>query len=114
MRKFMKKKDTIKSQREFSNIIKNSEFFKTNEFTIYYKENNLNKKRFGIDVSTKLGNAIVRNRLKRQTREIINKLNYLFKNNQDYIIMIRKGSLSTSFSIRLKNLEDKLNNYYEN
>ncbi len=110
----MKKKDTIKSQREFSNIIKNSEFFKTNEFTIYYKENNLNKKRFGIAVSSKLGNAVVRNRLKRQTREIINKLNYLFKNNQDYIIMIRKGSLSTSFSIRLKNLEDKLNNYYEN
>ena len=110
----MKKKDTIKSQREFSNIIKNSEFFKTNEFTIYYKENNFNKKRFGIAVSSKLGNAVVRNRLKRQTREIINKLNYLFKNNQDYIIMIRKGSLSTSFSIRLKNLEDKLNKNYEN
>ena len=39
---------------DFSNPIKNSKFLKTNEFVIYYKENNLAKKRFGIAISNKI------------------------------------------------------------
>ncbi|MBQ3021589.1 MAG: ribonuclease P protein component [Bacilli bacterium] len=104
----MKKKDVIKPKEEFNDLIKNGKFIKNNEFVIYYKENNLNKKRFGIAISTKLGKAVVRNKLKRQTREIIDKLNYFFKNNMDYIIMIRKGSLETTFHDRIKNLENIL------
>lgn len=104
----MKKIEMIKSKQEFSNLIKNSKFFKTKEFVIYYKENNLSKKRFGIAISNKIGNAVKRNKLKRQTREIVDKLKSLFKNNTDYIIMIRKDSLETSFIERLENLEKKL------
>ena len=104
----MKKTETIKSKQEFSNLIKNAKFFKTKEFVIYYKENNLEKKRFGIAISNKIGNAVTRNKLKRQTREIIDKTKTLFKNNTDYIIMIRKGCLETSFKSRLDNLQKKL------
>ena len=101
----MKKTETIKSKQEFSNLIKNSKFLKTKEFVIYYKENNLEKKRFGIAISNKIGNAVTRNKLKRQTREIIDSLNYLFKNNKDYIIMIRTGCLDSSFELKKNNLE---------
>ena len=101
----MKKKDTIKSQKEFTLLIKNGKFIKNNDYVIYYKENNLNKKRFGIAISNKIGNAVTRNKLKRQTREIIDILNSLFKNNTDYIIMVRKGCLNTVFHERLNNLE---------
>ena len=104
----MKKSEMIKSKKEFSNLIKNSKFIKNNEYVVYYKENNLNKKRFGIAISNKIGNAVIRNKLKRQTREIIDKLKTLFKNNRDYIIMIRKGCLETTFDKKLKSLEKKL------
>ena len=104
----MKKREIIKSKDEFSNLIKNSKFLKTKEFVIYYKENNLNKKRFGIAISNKIGNAVIRNKLKRQTREIIDSLNSLFKNNKDYIIMIKKGCLDSSFKDKKENLEKKL------
>ena len=104
----MKKNEIIKSKKEFSNLIKNSKYIKTNEFVIYYNINNLQQKRFGIAISNKIGNAVIRNKLKRQTREIIDKLKTLFKNNTDYIIMIRKGCLDTSFKNRLDNLEKKL------
>ena len=104
----MKRKDTIKSQKEFSTLIKTGKFIKTKDYVIYYKDNNLNKIRFGIAISTKIGNAVTRNRLKRQTREIIYKLNSLFKNNKDYIIMIRKGCLDTSFKKKFDNLENSL------
>ena len=104
----MKKREIIKSKKDFSNIIKTSKFIKTNEYVIYYKENNLNTTRFGIAISNKIGNAVTRNKLKRQTREIIDKLKTLFKNNTDYIIMIRKGCLETIFDKKLRSLEKKL------
>ena len=104
----MKKREIIKSKKEFSNLIQNSKFIKTKEFVIYYKDNNINKKRFGIAISNKVGNAVTRNKLKRQTREIIDKLKTLFQNNKDYIIMIRKGCLESSFDSKLKSLENKL------
>ena len=104
----MKKKDIIKSQKEFNLLIKTGNFIKNNDYVIYYKDNNLSKIRYGIAVSNKLGNAVTRNKLKRQTKEIVDKLNYLFKNNKDYIIMIRKGSLENTFQDRLEKLEKLL------
>jgi len=104
----MKKKDIIKSQKEFNLLIKTGRFIKNDDYVIYYKDNNLLKQRYGVAVSTKLGNAVIRNKLKRQTKEIIDKLNYLFKNNKDYIIMIRKGCLESSYQERLLKLEKLL------
>ena len=104
----MKKKDIIKSRDEYSNLIKNGKFIKTKDYVIYYLNNNLDKKRFGLAISNKIGNAVTRNKLKRQTREIIDSLNSLFKNNKDYIIMIRKGCLDSNFKEKKENLENKL------
>ena len=101
----MKKKEIIKKSKDFTELITNSKYLKTNEYIIYYKDNNLDKKRFGIAISNKIGNAVTRNKLKRQTREIIDKLKYLFKNNMDYIIMIRKGAKNSTFKDKLINLE---------
>ena len=100
----MKKKDIIKSQQEFNLLIKTGRFIKNDDYVIYYKDNNLQQKRFGIAVSNKLGKAVIRNKLKRQTKEIVDKLNNIFKNNKDYIIMIRKGS----FHERIEKLEKLL------
>lgn len=104
----MKKSETIKSKKEFSDLINNAKFIKNKEYVIYYNENNLEKTRYGIAISNKTGNAVMRNKLKRQTREIIYKLKFIFKNNTDYIIMIRKGCLNSSFDEKLKNLEKLL------
>ena len=58
----MKKKDIIKSQKEFNSLIKTGKFIKNEDYVIYYNENNLAKKRFGVAVSSKLGNAVTRNK----------------------------------------------------
>ena len=103
----MKKREIIKKSKEFTDLITNSKFLKTKEYIIYYKDNNLNKKRFGIAISNKVGNAVTRNKLKRQTREIIDDLKNLFKNNRDYIIMIKKEAKNVDFisrKIHLTNL----------
>ena len=69
----MKKQNRIKESREFNNIIKVGTMYKNKDFFIYClpkKENNI---RFGIAIGTKLGGAVVRNKLKRQIKGIIEK-----------------------------------------
>jgi ribonuclease P protein component len=104
----MKRIETIKDQKLFNNIIKNGNF-KKNEFFVIY---NIKKEEFdinyGIAISKKVGTAVVRNKLKRQTRAIIDRHRNLFKNNNNYIIMIRKGCNGTSFDVLEKALVNLL------
>jgi ribonuclease P protein component len=93
----MKRIETIKEKKVFSQIIKEGELEKTKCFYLYYIYNSETKPLFGIAVSKKLGNAVIRNKLKRQFRNIIDNNKLLFPNNYNYIIMIKEASLSTSF-----------------
>ena len=93
----MKRIEMIKNSDYFSNIIKNGKFQKNKNFVIYYIDKDKELPKFGIAVKKKIGKAYIRNRLKRQTREIIDKHKKEFKNNNDYIIMIRDGCLTSSF-----------------
>ena len=108
----MDKLHTVKKSREFANIIHNGRFFKNNSYVIYYKDNELNNYRFGISVSKKLGNAVCRNKYKRQLRTIIDKYKKNYQNSTDYIIIIRDGFIRNDFTIKDKDyisLIDKIN-----
>ena len=94
----MKRIETIKDRRIFNNIIKNGKFIKNQYFVIYYMKSESEKNKYGIAVSNKLGKAVVRNKLKRQTRAIIDDNKNLFKNAFNYIIMIRKTCTEAEYS----------------
>ncbi len=94
----MKKYEIIKDAREFDNIIHNSPYLKNKYFVIYYKEREINFPRFGIAVGKKIGNAVTRNKVKRQTRSIIDNNKNLFQNSKDYIIIVKKTFLDISFT----------------
>ena len=93
----MKRIETIKSREEFNDIIKTGKYIKNDYYIIYNKESELGKTRFGIAISNKVGKAFLRNKLKRQTRSIIDKNRNLFKNNNNYIIMIRKSCAEAKY-----------------
>ena len=95
---YMKKKYIVKRSEDFTKIIKNSVFFKGKGYVIYIKDNNLDYSRFGISVSKNTGNAVIRNKIKRQIRMIIddNKKNY--QKNLDYIIIVKNGFLEHTFN----------------
>ena len=95
----MKRIETIKDQKLFNNIIRNGKFTKNNYFVIYNIMKEDDKINYGIAISNKVGNAVTRNRLKRQTRAIIDNHRNLFKNDHNYIIMIRKGSVGVEYQI---------------
>ena len=110
----MKKINIVKKSQDFNRIIKTKKAYVSNSFVIYIERINQNNYHFGISVSKKIGNAVVRNKLKRQIKNIIDKKNY--QNNFNCIIILRKGILSLSFQERknalLEELE-KLNIYEE-
>lgn len=100
----MKKYEVVKKKEEFNEIIKTCSYFKNKYFTIYIRKRENNFARFGLAISKKVGNAVVRNKLKRQLRAIISQNKDIFSKDSDYIIMIRKDCVNATF----QKLEEKL------
>ena len=94
----MKRYEMVKSHEEFNEIINKGNRLKGKYAYIFSKEKKFDKPNFGIAVGKKLGNAVVRNKFKRQFRNIVDKNRFLFKNNNNYIIMIKKEANNASFS----------------
>ena len=70
----MKKEYRVKKSKDIEMIVKNRQSKTDKNFVIYKKENRDNTHfRFAVSVSKKYGNAVERNRIKRQVREIISK-----------------------------------------
>lgn len=65
----MKKLDTLKKNYEFKNVLSRGKFYRGKYITIYLKKNSLNKNIIGIAVSTHVGKANKRNKIKRLIRE---------------------------------------------
>lgn len=110
----MNKYHTVKKNEEFSNIIHTGRYAKNESYTIYIKDNNRDYYRFGISVGKKLGNAVYRNKFKRQVRFIIDKYKKNYQNGFDYIIIIRKGYVELDFVTNEMNfvrLIEKLNRF---
>ena len=65
----MKKINTLKKNYEFSNVIKRGNYHVKKQIIVYITKNNKNKNIIGIAISTKLCNAVNRNKIKRIIRE---------------------------------------------
>lgn len=104
----MKKINIIKSSRDFDRIIKNNKPYIYKDYVIYIERDTNNYYKFGISASKKLGNAVNRNKIKRQVRSIIDKNNY--QNNFNCIIIVGKGINERSFEERKNNLLITLSN----
>ncbi len=94
----MKKYEVVKKNDDFNDIINTGKCLKSHFFNIYYKDGDFNYPRFGIAVSKKYGNAVERNKVKRQIRSLIDHNKNLFSNGKNYIIMVRKGVKGINYS----------------
>ena len=76
------------------------------ECTGYQKSDDL---KFGITVPTKTGKAVIRNKLKRQVKSIIDNNKNSIKNNYNYVIIIRKNLKDLNYQEKEKNLLELFN-----
>lgn len=100
----MKKINIIKKSDEINSVISSKNLFKNKYYYIYNKENNLGKTRFCICVSKKIGNAVTRNKNKRQVKDIIDKSNLMFKSNTDYVIILGREINKIDYETKRKEL----------
>lgn len=93
----MKKYEIVKEHKEFDDVLKNGSCKKCIYVYIYNKDNKLNISRFGIAVGKKNGNAVLRNKMKRRYRMILNNNKNLFKKGKDYIIIVKRSAVDASY-----------------
>ena len=106
----MKKINILKNSRDFDRIIKNNKPYKFKDYIIYIERNTNNIYKFGLSVGKKIGNAVNRNKVKRQLKSIIDKKDY--QNNFNCIIIVGKGIKEKSYlysKMNLFNALEKLN-----
>ena len=90
-------KNRIKKYSEFQKVIEAADVKKTCFFVSYRLKNELGYSRFGISVPKKTGNAVVRNRIKRQVRAAIG-LSTNFNEPIDIVIIVRKSYQTNNFN----------------
>ena len=104
----MKKKEILKEKRDFSKIINKNISVKNKFYSIYYEKTNSNNL-YGISVPTKTGNAVIRNKLKRQVKNIIDNNKIYIQKSYNYVIIIRKSLLELSYKEKEKALINLFN-----
>lgn len=92
----MKKINIVRSNRDFDRIISNNKSYKYKDYIVYVERNNENIYHFGISVSKKICNAVGRNKIKRQIKNILDEKNY--QNGFNCIIIVRRGILNKNYN----------------
>lgn len=100
----MRKELRVKKSQEFSEIMNYKRYYNSDVMTLYVKPKKEETNRVGLSVGKKIGNAVVRNKVKRQVRMMVQET-YTFEENFDTIILIRKKFTEESYDSNKKVLE---------
>ena len=100
-----KKTDRIRKSSEYRYLTENGKRFNSNNILIVFNTNLLQKPRLGITVSKKVGNAVIRNRIKRIIREQFRTKRIFLSVPMDINIIVKKQAKAmktTDFKDELK------------
>lgn len=89
--------DSIKKNRDFLKVYHNGKSYANKYLVMYVLENELEENRFGITVSKKVGNSVVRHRVTRLIRESIRLNLEQFEKGFDIVIVARNTAKERKF-----------------
>lgn len=93
----LKKEYRVKKSSEIEKMIKKRQSKGNKYFVLYKLENHENSHfRFAVSVSKKFGNAVKRNKIKRQIREIVSKENII--DHYDIFIVVKNDAKTLQFT----------------
>jgi ribonuclease P protein component len=98
----MNKDKIIKESSLFSEIISKKQSVRNNYFSIYYQKSDMNK--YGITIPKKIGKANVRNKIKRQIKNIIITNEKNIPKEYNYVIIIKEATTTTDYGSLEKEL----------
>ena len=93
----MKVINRIKDNQEFVFTVRKGNVLKHTPYLVHFIKNDKNVCRIGLSVSKKIGNAVTRNRVKRQTRAMCDSLVNYTSHTFDVVIIVKAEFLNNSF-----------------
>ena len=93
----MKNSQSLKKNADFQNLYKSGRSFANKYLVMYVKENDLGMNRIGISVSKKVGNSVVRHRVKRLILESYRLHEDIFNSSLDMVIIARATAKDRSY-----------------
>ena len=94
----MKKTTTLKRNYEFRRVYNKGKSGVSPFLVVYARPNRGANNRLGVTVSTKLGKAVVRNRVRRRLREIYRLSQPEMKRGYDVVLVARSRAVTASYS----------------
>jgi len=93
----MEKIYRLRSNMEFKKVYSGGKSYWNRNLVLYVKKNNVGDTRIGYSITKKIGNAVVRNKIRRRMKEIY-RLNFNgVKNNYDLILIPKKNIVDISY-----------------
>jgi len=103
------KRQRVKKNGEFQKIFKRGKSFANRQFVVYLlSKEGQQEFRIGLSVSKKIGNAVVRNRIKRYIRQSFLELKDEINQKMDYVIIARNQAANLDFHESKKSLQHVL------
>ena len=93
----MKSTTTVKENYEFRRMYAKGKSGVSSCLVVYYRKNRLGHNRLGVTVSTKLGHAVVRNRVRRRLREIFRLNQSGLAQGYDMILVARARAVGAEY-----------------
>ena len=92
----MKREFRLLKNYDFQKVIQAKKSAVNRSFVAYILKNDLNKMRVGISIGNKYGCAVLRNKAKRQVREMVKDM-FDFSKSVDVVIIIRKEFINRTY-----------------
>lgn len=88
----------LRNRADFSRVYRHGKSFANHQFVVYwFRKKEVEKFRVGISVSKKVGNAVVRNRMRRLVKEIVRHQEDRLIEHVDLVFIVRKGALDMPY-----------------
>ncbi len=100
------KRARLLKRSEFLHLSRAGKKSQTSHFVVLSKTNDKGESRLGVTVSTKVGNAVTRNRIKRLVREFFRRHSGELPSPQDIVIIARKGAGELSLDDAARELRE--------
>jgi ribonuclease P protein component len=93
----MKFSESLKKNHDFQNVYKNGRSFANRLLVMYVLENHTDGNRFGISVSKKVGNSVIRHHITRLLRESYRLHEDMFNSGLDIVVIARNAAKSADY-----------------